>query len=203
MESFRKLISSCKAQITNRIKYQAFLLGIAIIFYSEPISLKTLKIWVSLIQDCLQILRKPDEKTRLVTNFIEVIVNEESIVKLFSNILALQVPNNKQIQQCLMSTSGFVEIDQPLNALKTIVLKAFNRFLETLIAGKSLLDFTKTKFYDFIKDDGVKGILNSVFLLCKSEELNIDEILKVYYYHNFPLKKFNRTDHLMIVLSNV
>ena len=115
---------------------------------------------------------------------MEIILNEESIVKIFSDVLTLQVATNEQLAQCLISTSGVVNIDKALNSAKTHVIKCYNSFLESFSTIEQQPgDFFQTKFYKFLQVNGVQGVFNSVFLFCKHEAINLENALQVKQLH--------------------
>jgi len=134
-----------------------------------------------LIHDILKSLSEADQKSRIVTQYVEVIINDELLINRFSNILTIQLPTNQQIEQCLFSTSGVSEIDELLNVVKMLVLKEFNYFLGLINKSKSQVKFFQTRFYSFIQDNCINGVLNSVFVFCKSDMINIETALKVRF----------------------
>ena len=122
-----------------------------------------------IIQDLFRLLSQSFQDSRLVQGYIEVFINDEALIQMFSNVLEMQISSPTQINLCLFSTSNVSNFDEILNQVKTRVLKIFNRLLGAIYKKKNAPDFSQTKLFLFFKNDGIKGVLNSLFLFCKSE----------------------------------
>ncbi len=140
--------------------------------------LKLLEIWIMIMQDLFRLLSHNYLGSGLVQGYLEVFVNNASFVQMFSSILEMQISTPTQINLCLLSTSNISSLDESLNQIKTRVLKIFNTFLGIANSRKSEADFSQTKLYIFFKNDGMKGVLNSLFLFCKSDDFDLQKVLE-------------------------
>jgi len=104
----------------------------------------------------------------------------EPIVEALVAIMKLQIPHEKQLQDCLYSTTGIQGIDQVLNGAKSDVLLCFNTALEFSFNFTKLLDPNKNKFLTFAVSDGVTGVLKSLVVFCQNPPVSFEDIPKVY-----------------------
>jgi len=132
-----------------------------------------------ILQDLFRLLSSNYLSSGLVQGYLEVFVNNASFIQIFSSILEMQVLTSTQINLCLLSTSNIPSLDESLNQIKTRVLKIFNVFLGAVYSRKSEADFSQTKLFIFFKNDGLKGVLNSLFLFCKSSDFDLQKVLEV------------------------
>ena len=140
-----------------------------------------MKIWVSTLKIFIDLLGKPTTKKSktIFTTYIQNVISQDSIVNVLATVLTLQIPTEKQLPQCLFSTSGVTGVDQALNGVKAQVIKCFNKVLEYVFKSKALLNQNLNKFFAFSSNMGVQGVLQSVFMLCESPTINIEEAMMV------------------------
>ena len=151
-------------------------------FANVFMGLKILKIWVVNIKSFIEILGKPiktSSKAKTYTSHLSIISSCGPLIDVLSNILTLQVPTEKQLPECLFSTSGITGVDQILNSVKGNVIHCLNKTLEYMLNSRTYLDPYHNKFYAFSRDAGIKGILHSVFTFCESPAISLEEIGEV------------------------
>jgi len=148
-------------------------------FANVFMGLKILKIWVVNIRYFIDLLGKPIKisgNKKKYTSHLSTVTSCGPLVEVLSNILTLQIPTEKQLQDCLFSTSGITGVDQILNGVKGSVIQCFNKSLDYLLSSRTYLDPDHNKFYGFSRDAGVKGILHSVLVFCESPSISLEEI---------------------------
>ena len=151
-------------------------------FANVFMGLKILKIWVANIKSFIEILGKPVKtasKAKTYTSHLSAISSCGPLAEVLANILTLQIPTEKQLPECLFSTSGITGVDQIMNSVKGSVIDCFNKTLEYMLNSKTYLDPYYNKFYAFSRDAGIKGILHSVFTFCESPSISLEEIGQV------------------------
>ena len=154
-----------------------------------------MNIWVVTIKLFIEVLGKPKKigkKSWDESPHITTITSYAPLVNLLSTILTLQLPTQKQLNDCLFSTSGVTGVDQILNTVKANVLTCLIRTMEYMFVGKSSLDPQINKFYAFIREDGITGVLKSVFNYCENPLVNLEDISQVNYILNCKRFKVNR-----------
>ena len=98
----------------------------------------------------------------------------QDIVDILARILIIHLPTEKQLKGCVFSTTGIPAFDKPLNTAKSIVIKIFNRIIDFVNRTFKVLNPNLNKIYTFIKTEGIQGILQSVFILCKTEGFDLE-----------------------------
>lgn len=111
--------------------------------------------------------------------YVQTVSGFEPVLGVLSSILMLQVPTDKQIPQCLFSTSGITGVDQALNGVKIYVLRCLNKVLRFASMSKILKDVEKNKFYQFSLNTGLEGIMQSLFAFCENPNINVERALEV------------------------
>ena len=116
-------------------------------------------------------------------------MSQDIILDVISKSLILHIPNEFQIIECFLCTSGKKPIDDLLNSLKSIALECLNWLLEyiQIYPRKIPRNPEVNKFYGFMRSRGAKYILDSVQNFCVKTE-DLDDTLDV----KRSLKLFNK-----------
>ena len=142
-------------------------------------SLKILKIWTETMFTFVKLLVDSDFRRKGQSGYVQQVASNDEMIEIFSKILIIQLPTDKQLKECIISTSSIEDFDNIANEVKTLVLKCINKILTFIIERKSILNTLQNKFYKFIKGDGIKGLLQSVFTFCKTNTFSIEEAIEV------------------------
>lgn len=149
------------------------------------------------------LLGKPETQLTFHPEYVKFMLVQEHILEILKRILILHIPTEKQIPGCLMSTCGVGKVDDLLNSIKCYVLECFNTLLEHMqtypILNQDMWPnhvpapdpnvepnlnptaptYTVNKFYQYMKTEAIKLVLDSSYRFCRTEALDIDKALDV------------------------
>ena len=131
-----------------------------------------LKTWAQTIK-CF-IAKFYDKKGNLLNH----VILEEGLVQNFVQILCIQIPTAKQINDCVISTSGFTDFDNICNDIKSIIMKSLNTITLFIFDTRTDADITSSKFYSFLLT-GLPLIISTLIKFCKHESVDLDVALNV------------------------
>lgn len=143
-------------------------------------------VWTETLKKVIYKLGSVKKTSKAESEYIRIVTEHEPTLGVLSAILTIQIATDKQLQNCLFSTSGLLEIDDALNAVKATVLEYFNEVLSYISTySKAVLS---NNFCVFAKDSGVQQVLSSIFVFCENVSFDIIKALEVKalaYYVKF------------------
>ena len=142
--------------------------------------LTMMKIWTEIITKFTQLLGRNEAEPAFQPQFLKLMISQGSILEVFTKVLVLYIPTEKQVPGCILSTCGNAKIDEMLNSVKTNVIECFNLVLKYMHEYKTLpLDPNINKFYAFIRSQIAKLALDSTYRFCKSDLVDLEQDLDV------------------------
>lgn len=139
--------------------------------------------WVFTLQEFVKLLGQNNPKLNTTPTYLKVIVIQENFVQILSAMLMLNLQTDKQIKDCIFSTSGYLEIDQIINNIKTGALKNFNKVIDLMKEISVIVPPLDNKFFLFCRNYGVGILLKSLVLFFRHEGLNLDAFLNVIWLY--------------------
>lgn len=145
--------------------------------------------WILTLQEFVKLLGQNNPKLNTTPTYLKVIVIHENFVQILSAMLMLNFQTDKQVKDCIFSTSGYLEVDQLINNIKTATLKNFNRVIDVMKELSVSVNPIENKFFLFSRGYGVNILLKSLVVFFRHESLNLDAFWNVIleYYNLFTL----------------
>lgn len=138
-------------------------------------------IFTELIGHSLEASNKTSKKNR--NNKAETLESliGPGILELFASVLDLQLPADKQLPECLISTTNHRKIDRNFNRVKAQALKCVNNILEAMVTtGKDRSkEASKNSFYTYAITTGVDKVLKTLFAVCETPSFDLNDALIV------------------------
>ena len=83
-------------------------------------SLKVLYTWTTTILTFMRyIFEKDYDKRRKDMSYASIVLSNDGIVEVLQKILVIQIPTEKQLKECIISTCGVENFDQYTNEIKS------------------------------------------------------------------------------------
>jgi hypothetical protein len=130
-------------------------------------NMSLLKTWAETIKSF--ITKFQEKKGNLLQN----VTIQEALVQNFVQILCIQLPIAKQINECIVSTSGLIEFDNICNDIKTMVMKCLNIVIAFMFETRPDLNIQNSKFYTFLLT-GLPLVISTLIKFCKEDTIDLD-----------------------------
>lgn len=135
--------------------------------------------WILTIHEFIKLLSMNNSKKGLKPTYLKVILGQEHLAQVLSALIMLTIPSEKQIKDCVFSTSGLNELDQLLNTVKTSALKSFTKVLDIMEDLNTVIAPADNKFFTFSKDYYLHTFISSLVIFFRNENLNIEALQNV------------------------
>ena len=156
---------------------QKFVFRMLIIFRLGTVDM-SLSIFTELIAQFTNQASKKRKAGQDRLQFIGAIMGP-STLELFENALDLHLPADKQLSECLISTTSYGRIDQALNQIKRKALKCFNYIIDNIVNLTPGKGPSENSFYIYAITTGVDRVLKTLFAICETPSFDLSDALTV------------------------
>ena len=104
----------------------------------------------------------------------------ENLTNLLGQILFLNLSNDKQIKECIFSTSGLLEIDNSLNTTKISILQIFKKLMDFILEAPPGFNYNLSQFFVFLHTC-IPNLIVSLNKFVNNDFFEVEEYLEVFF----------------------
>lgn len=144
-----------------------------IFFDSYTFRLDYLRVAVETIRN---FIKKFSEKRG---DYLNLVIAHNDITLILLKILYVQLKTPQQLLDCVISTSGFKNLDESLNEVKIRVLKIFNELWIFSVTKKNSISLIAASQFRALMQTTLNFNLSTIIKFCKSESFDLSRMLMV------------------------
>lgn len=124
--------------------------------------------------------------------YLGILVENVELAQVLTSSLTITFNTEKQLKDCMISTSGHRDLDSIINSLKANVMKIYNQFLDplVLINLNQFVSLEKNFFFMNAHNFCIPFVLKTIISFFKTENLDIQEIHDVLIEYITKLTKY-------------
>lgn len=136
--------------------------------------MEIISVWVDTVENF--IYKMNDMRDHSLKN----VLANENLTNLLSQILFLNLATNKQIKDCIFSTTGMPDLDNCLNTVKISILQIFKKLIDFILEAPSGFNYNLSQFFVFLHTC-IPNLIVSLNKLVNNEFFDIEELLPVNF----------------------